>query len=199
MAAMLAAGLLAAGCAVEDGDRAGAGGQSAGGGNSVTAAPPPAAFVGRWRSDAPATFAGEGYRTETSGGETEYRADGSLSYRARLAIFGERLPAGGLPFTVRATGEWRLADGILTERLAKVDVTPEPGYAGLAALTADLARDIAARPPARADLVLIEGGRMTLRDRATGRVAAYRRIDGAPGSGAVLSGLGATGPGATGG
>lgn len=195
---MLAAALLAAGCAAPDGERAG--NQSSAsmnsGGTAGAPAPagpiPAAALVGRWRSDAPAVFAGEGYRTETSGGETEYRADGTLSYRARLAISGDRLPAGGLPFLLSATGEWRLAEGILTERLRRIDIAPAAPNPTLARLAADLARDLAARPASSADLVTLAGGRMTLRDRATGRVAAYVRADAAM-NGQAMSGQGTTG------
>lgn len=132
-------------------------------------------LVGTWRTAEPVRFAGEGVRTETSGGRTTYRPDGRFDYRGRLTIFGERLPAEGLPFDMRGSGTWSTGNRILRERFTAVDIAPAAPNPTLARLGRDMAGEIVAREPTEADIVTLDATQMMLRDRATGTVATFAR------------------------
>lgn len=136
---------------------------------------PSASLVGTWRTTQPIRFAGEGVRTETTEGRTAYLSDGSFVYRARLTIFGDRLPAEGLPFDLRGRGAWSADNRILRERFTQVDIAPAAPNPTLARLGKDMARELVAREPTEADIVLIEGSQLQLRDRVSGTVASFLR------------------------
>lgn len=156
-----------AGCGSRDEPKAKADGGSA-------AAPAPT-LIGTWRTQQPARFAGEGYRTETSDGRTSYRPDGRFDYSGRLTIFGERLPAEGLPFDMTGQGTWSADNRILRERFTTVQIVPAAPNATLAKLGRDVAAEVVARPASEADVVQLDAGQMMLRDRSSGSVATFAR------------------------
>lgn len=150
------------------------------GGGSGDSGEPPAAIaapslVGTWRTAQPIRFAGEGVRTETSEGRTTYSHDGRFDYQGRLTIYGERLPAEGLPFDMRGSGTWSAGNRILREHFTRVDIAPAAPNPTLAKLGRDMAGEIVAREPTDADIVALDQTQMMLRDRATGTVATFAR------------------------
>lgn len=140
----------------------------------ASAAPAPT-LIGTWRTQQPARFAGEGYRTETSDGRTTYQRDGRFDYSGRLTIFGDRLPAEGLPFDMTGQGTWSANNRILSERFTTVQIVPTAPNATLAKLGRDAAAEVVARPASEADIVRLDAGQLMLRDRRSGSVATFAR------------------------
>lgn len=142
---------------------------------STRATAAPATLHGTWRAQQPALFAGEGLRTETRDSRTTYHPDGRFDFSAQLAIFGDRLPPDGLPFTMTGAGRWRLANRILAERFITVTITPPVQNPLLSRLGKDMAEEVTARAESIADVVALEATRLVLRDRTDGTTATYAR------------------------
>lgn len=142
------------------------------------AAEPPRepSLVGAWASETPATFSGEGLRTEVTGGRTTYRPDRSFGYTGRLVIYGQQLPAGGIPFRIEAEGRWQKQGRALAEDFTKVQVTPEVANPDLQALAEQLGEEMAAAPPSRSDILEFSDTGLMLRDRETRKVSTYTRL-----------------------
>lgn len=133
-------------------------------------------LIGHWSAEAPVRLAGEEVRTETSQARVEYRPDGSFRYQARLSMAGGKMPAEGLSFRLDATGRWRVADGVLTERFEAVSVDPEEKKQGNLNLIAEaLADEMKAGEPSRAELVELTPDRLVLRERESAQVVTYLR------------------------
>lgn len=130
-------------------------------------------LVGRWTSDAPAEFVGEGLRTRMADGRTDYRPDGSFAYAGRLTVFGERLPSDGMSFAVTADGRWQRQGDRLTEDYTAVRVVPEHEDGELRRLADQLGREMVEEPATVSRVETLEGGRMTL--STEGRSQSYTR------------------------
>ena len=133
-------------------------------------------LTGTWASETPATFSGEGLRTETTEGRTTYRPDGSFAYTGRLTIYGEKLPAGGIPFRLEADGKWQKRGRLLAEDFTQVRVTPEVPNQPIAALAKQLGEEIAAQPPSQSDILEFTPTGLMLRDKESGKVSTYTRL-----------------------
>lgn len=133
-------------------------------------------LIGAWASETPATFSGEGLRTEVSEGRTTYLADQSFGYTGKLVIYGEKLPAGGIPFRIRADGRWQQRDRSLAEDFTRVSVTPEVANPTLQRLADQLGAEMASAPPSRSDILEFTETGLMLRDRETQKVSTYTRL-----------------------
>lgn len=166
LAAALCLGLLMlAGCEREAQQQAGPSESRAG-----------VSMVGAWATETPATFSGEGFRTETTDGRTRYRPDGGFAYTGRLTIHGQQLPAGGIPFRIEADGKWQRRERALIERFTDVRVTPEVPNPVLGRLADQLAAEMEAGAPSQADILEISDTGLQLRDKASGKVSTYSKV-----------------------